>query len=219
MGTGLLVLTLVLAFVDWYAIENKLDRLHFFCKPLVILALMAWFTVSAGWQGGNTWFGLALVFSLLGDIFLMFPKRLFLAGLVSFLLAHVCYIVGLNREPLEFQTGLLLLLVLLAVVDYILFSRLSRAPACRKLRIPIALYIMVLSLMAFSALACLARPLWTGAAAGFVALGGVLFMFSDALLAYNRFICPTSHGHLVVMASYHLAQISLITGVIMHAGL
>ena len=42
------------------------------------------------------WFGIALVLSLLGDIFLLFPFRLFIAGLVAFSLAQIFYIIGLN---------------------------------------------------------------------------------------------------------------------------
>lgn len=218
MEIALLALTLGLAFLDWYATERKLHRLHFITKPLVIVALIAWFTLATGWQGENLWFGLGLVFSLVGDIDLLFPKRLFLLGLVAFMLAHICYIIGFNQEPLQFQPGLALLLVLLAVTDYSLFVRLVRSPAGRQLRIPIAFYILVISLMVFSTLACLVRPMWTAAAAGFVALGGVLFMISDSILAYNRFVRSTPHAHLVVMSTYHLAQICLITGVIIHSG-
>src|SRR5207249_662545 len=36
----------------------------------------------------------ALVLSMLGDVFLMLPRDLFVAGLTSFLLAHLAYVVG-----------------------------------------------------------------------------------------------------------------------------
>jgi uncharacterized membrane protein YhhN len=38
----------------------------------------------------------ALVLSLAGDVFLMLPRNLFVAGLGSFLLVHVAYIVAFN---------------------------------------------------------------------------------------------------------------------------
>ena len=44
----------------------------------------------------RTWFVIALVFSLLGDIFLMLPSDKFVFGLGAFLLGHVAYTVGLN---------------------------------------------------------------------------------------------------------------------------
>ena len=43
----------------------------------------------------RTWFVVALVMSLAGDVFLMLPGDLFVPGLGSFLLAHVAYVVGM----------------------------------------------------------------------------------------------------------------------------
>ena len=49
----------------------------------------------------RTWFVVALVMSLAGDIFLMLPGDLFVPGLGSFLLAHVAYVVGLLVAGVE----------------------------------------------------------------------------------------------------------------------
>ena len=43
----------------------------------------------------RAWFVAALVLCLAGDVFLMLPKDLFVAGLASFLLGHLCYVAGL----------------------------------------------------------------------------------------------------------------------------
>ena len=46
------------------------------------------------------------------------------------------------------------------------------------------------------------------------ALGAILFFTSDALLAWNRFIVPLTHGKMLVIIAYHLGQLALIFGVI-----
>jgi uncharacterized membrane protein YhhN len=65
-------------------------------KPLtttliIILALMATEPVSPFYQAMIV---IGLVFSLGGDIFLMLPSDRFIGGLVSFLIAHLFYIVA-----------------------------------------------------------------------------------------------------------------------------
>src|ERR1035437_5377631 len=99
METILLVLTFILAVFDWVATEKNWHKVRLFSKPATLMALIAWFSAAAGWNGANLWFGLALVFSLLGDVNLMFPDRLFLPALLSFMLAHVFYIAGFNQGP------------------------------------------------------------------------------------------------------------------------
>jgi uncharacterized membrane protein YhhN len=66
--------------------------------------------------------------------------------------------------------------------------------------------------MAFSALACLARPGWPPGAALLAAGGAVLFMVSDSVLAWNRFVRPVRQVDLVVLSTYHLGQMCLIAG-------
>ena len=39
-----------------------------------------------------------LLFSLVGDVSLMLPNERFIQGLVSFLVAHLCYIVAFTFE-------------------------------------------------------------------------------------------------------------------------
>lgn len=55
-----------------------------------------------GAYGVSKIFLLALLFSLLGDIFLMLPRERFLAGLGAFLLAHLAYgwgFLGSGQAP------------------------------------------------------------------------------------------------------------------------
>jgi uncharacterized membrane protein YhhN len=70
-------------------------NLEYFAKPATMVALLAFVILNGGLSGGMIWFAIGLLFSLAGDVFLMLPKEQFIAGLVSFLLAHIAYIIGL----------------------------------------------------------------------------------------------------------------------------
>jgi uncharacterized membrane protein YhhN len=219
MGSALLALTLALAVVDWAAAEKNWHAVHFFCKPATLLALIAWFSVAAGWSGANLWFGLALVFSLLGDVALMFPERLFMPGLASFLLAHIFYIAGFNQGALSLNPLALVVAVLAVGAFGFVFSRLRAglvgSPAGRRMLLPVAIYSITISLMVVSAWLCLFRPAWPLNAALAAGVGALLFFCSDSVLAYNRFVRETPHHDLLVMSAYHLGQIAIIAGVVL----
>jgi alkylglycerol monooxygenase len=211
-----LALTLGFAVADWLAVEFFWRRVHFVAKPGALLSLICWFSAVVGWQGANLWFGLGLVFSLLGDINLMLPGRFFMPGLISFLLAHVFYIIGFNQGL--FPVHPLVLLFLAAIVGYAvwLINLLISTPSGRRMAVPVGVYTAAISLMLFSALSCLLRPDWSLGGAAVVSLGAVLFLCSDSVLAYNRFVAKTAHHDLVVMATYHLAQITIVLGLTFH---
>lgn len=90
-------------------------------------------------------------------------------------------------------------------------------PAFRRLDIPTSVYSIVLSLMWLSALLTLFRPGWNIGAAALVALGGTLFEISDSMLAYNMFVKRIPRAHFWVHLTYHLAQLGIISGIILNS--
>src|SRR5207248_1371173 len=76
------------------------DRvIEYVCKPAVMVALIgAALTIDPVNDAMRAWFVVALVFSLAGDVFLMLPEDrselFFVAGLGSFLIAHIAYVGG-----------------------------------------------------------------------------------------------------------------------------
>lgn len=142
-----------------------------------------------------------LLFSLGGDVFLMVPGDRFVAGLVSFLVAHICYIAGFASERLWLSPlyGVLLLAwggLLLAV----LWPRLGR------LRAPVTVYAAVLLAMVWSALGQSPPGMPAGRAA-FAGAGAVLFAVSDSTLAIERFVGAHRWGQPVVLMTYFAAQV------------
>ncbi|HEX6291921.1 MAG TPA: lysoplasmalogenase [Herpetosiphonaceae bacterium] len=141
-----------------------------------------------------------LLCSLAGDVFLMLPADRFLAGLVSFLLAHLCYIVAFNVgvQPLmPLWSGLPFL-----AYGMMLFARLR--PHLGSMALPVAGYSLVISVMAWQACARwlqLATP-----DALLAGIGAVLFVASDSLLAIDRFAGSFRWAHLAILVTYYVAQ-------------
>ncbi|MBN2256708.1 MAG: lysoplasmalogenase [Anaerolineaceae bacterium] len=214
-------LSVIFALADWYAVEHNITWLRYSSKPLVIVTLVAWLLVQPIEFPLLFWFLLALLLSLIGDIWLLAPPRFFMAGLTSFLLAHCCYIIAFNHEKLPPASWQMILLILFftglgVFILPLLISNIRKKAGTRKLQGAILIYYLILSLMALSATSTIFRPEWERQTAAFVAAGGLLFFFSDFFLAFDRFVRPVKHGRLVVHVTYHLGQFGLILGVVWH---
>lgn len=151
----------------------------------------------------------ALLASLAGDVFLML-EGLFIPGLVSFLLAHLAYIALLGRSVRWFaHRGALLLTV---AVGAAMYAWLWQGGLPAELRAPVAVYVLVIALMAAQALGRAAQ-LQTDASRT-VALGACIFMLSDSVLAVDRFVQPVPLALLWVLATYYAAQFCIVHGMV-----
>jgi uncharacterized membrane protein YhhN len=208
------------ALLDWLAVWRRKPRLMYAAKPATLLALIAWsWFASSGWPDGMLWFGLGLVFGLLGDMLLMLPPRFFMGGLAAFLVGHALYIIGFNRTlpPLNaLSIGLLIVTVfLVSLLAFEIHKGLAGRRAGRRLQASVQTYALTLSLMLCSALLTLLRPDWPRPAAVLVSIGAALFVLSDTLLGFDRFVRCIRNGRLWVHIAYHLGQLGIILGVIL----
>ncbi|MGC8722440.1 MAG: lysoplasmalogenase [Acidobacteriota bacterium] len=141
-----------------------------------------------------------LLFSLAGDIFLMLPRDRFVASLVSFLVAHLCYIAAFSSGV---AMGLspwttLPLVAAAAILLWLLWPHLG------SMRIPVLLYVAVILCMAWRALV---RWQQVGGAEAFgAATGALLFVASDATLALDRFRGRFRSAQLLILSAYTAAQ-------------
>ena len=115
-----LALSAVAAVVDWWAIARSNRRVEYIAKPATLVGLiLVALTLEPDVDAMRAWFVAALVLSLIGDVFLMLPRDLFLPGLGSFLLAHVAYVIGFAAAGLDTDTLLIVApLVAVAIVLY-----------------------------------------------------------------------------------------------------
>ncbi len=210
MGTfyALIAATLVVAAADWWAVSADRRSLEYLLKPLTMVVLIAAAVslpeaeLTDGSATARWMFVAALVCSLAGDVFLMLDEKLFIGGLIAFLLGHVMYIIGLLQldiTPPLLMVGTLLVLVAAAVIG----SRVVRGAQEQdaRLGVPVAIYMAVISFMVVAAI---------GTALPFAIAGALLFYASDGVLGWNRFVEKLPHGRLIVMTTYHLGQVGLV---------
>jgi uncharacterized membrane protein YhhN len=204
----LFALALVVAAGDWIAVHQGRRLLEYVCKPLTMVVLVAAVLATDPHDGAvRAWFVVALLFSLAGDVFLMLPRDLFVQGLAAFLVAHLAYIVGMHVDGIEaipFFVGIIgMMLVLASVGRRVLVA--VRAGEQRALAGPVVAYMFVIAAMAASAV---------GTARFLAAVGALLFVTSDALIAWTRFVEDKPWGRLAIIVTYHLGQLGLALSVI-----
>ena len=215
----LLSFVILSALLDWYAVYKGWKKLEYFLKPLTMVFLFIFLLISTGLEGIALWFGMGILLSLAGDVFLMLPKEQFIAGLVAFLLAHVAYIIGFNQSLPPFDAFGFVMAIILGFIAAKLYQNIAAGlvkQGKEKLQKPVLAYTAVITIMLLSALLTLSRPDWDTRTAITVSIGAALFMLSDAILAWNKFVAPIKNGRVMNMAAYHLGQIILIYGVVMH---
>jgi uncharacterized membrane protein YhhN len=144
---------------------------------------------------------LGLLFSLAGDILLVLPRDRFLAGLAAFLVAQLLYAFAFRAGARTWIFPWTLLA--LAAVAVLVLSLFWRGVAAA-LRPAVAVYVAAISLMAALGISRgLALPSASTLLAG---AGALLFLASDAMLAFARFRRKFALTHLSVLATYFVAQ-------------
>lgn len=150
---------------------------------VTLLALCAWLA------GQPVLLVAALALSAAGDWFLAFEgEKPFLAGLVSFALAHLAFAALFAAGQDEVWTaGPVFLAGAVLVFAYALgmFQRLR--PHLGPMRIPAAIYTGLIAAMAVSA--------WSRGVEPLLQAGVVLFMVSDTILAFETFVFGPQSVH------------------------
>ncbi len=204
----LLPLLAITVFLLIRAEFRKDKRLIFFLKPLSTLLVIAMALLSLRDPAHSTTYSggvlIGLLLSFGGDMALMFQeqRKAFMLGLVLFLLAQVAYAVVfglLGRSSARDLISTVLLLLTGAGLYVLMLPNLGR------MRLPVAAYIVVISLMVSRAVTTLASPLFGAGQAMMVAAGAILFYISDVILAAARFWKPWPY-HRISLAFYYAGQ-------------
>jgi uncharacterized membrane protein YhhN len=182
--------------------EYRGPRLHVYIfKPLtvVLIILVALQTKHATAAQYKSLIIAGLLCSLVGDVFLMLPRDRFVAGLVSFLFAHLFYVGAFASgawTPSVWTT------VPLLVYGVLMLGLLW--PWLGQLKAAVLVYVAVILLMAWAALSRAAATIdGSGALA---AAGALLFVASDSALAWDRFRGEFKAAQAVVLTTYFTAQ-------------
>lgn len=229
MTNAILIIGLIFALIELLGehLDNRI--IIYVSKPLVMVCIVVWMTVQIDFEiliGNDVmfpliWFLIGMVFCLFGDIFLMGEERFFIPGLVSFLIGQILFITGFNQilPKEDYILPGVIVLIFVVLVSVKIFSGISKGIDSKdktRMKIPVAIYSFVISVMLYAALLTLMEREWNYQAALLVAFGALFFYISDILNAWIRFVKPIKYARVKVMVTYYLAQFSISAGAVLH---
>ena len=194
----------VIAVLDWWAVATDRRSIERWAKPAVMVFLIAAaLLIPAESDWIRWWIVIGLAFGLVGDV-LLYADR-FIPGAAAFLVGHLAYIVALVRieHPLPAVAFGLVIVGAFAVS----LGRCITRGAWRQSRLLGG--IVVAYMITIGAVVVLAVGSWS-TIAGIAAL---LFMASDTLLAWARFVGSAPGGRVTVMITYQLAQAGFVLAI------
>jgi uncharacterized membrane protein YhhN len=196
---------------DLYLISINQEKKRYLTKPFLIPGLVLLYFLFA--RQYNIFLLAALLFSFLGDCFLLFSEKklFFQLGLFAFLTSHMLYIYTFSEKiPLSKIFSLWSLLLIIPYLIYAWYFFRYLRPYVGHYFFPVILYIVTIMGMSYSSL----LRFWTirGLLFWFPFIGSLFFIASDTLLAIRNFKYGKKKGWVIVMITYVLGQLLIILG-------
>lgn len=184
-------------------------RLMLLLKLVPVALAWDWLRAAGESSRYRFWIALGLALSLVGDALLALPQDRFIAGLVAFLCAHLAYVAAYLRRSRRFSAGWLAVAVLMVgVMLYVL----NRYGALGAMQLPVSVYAGVIGAMLWRA-GALARLDRAGC---WALIGAALFVASDAVLAWNRFVAPDPALRYINILLYWAGQWGIAASAVLH---
>ncbi|MEK5064445.1 lysoplasmalogenase [Cytobacillus sp. FSL R5-0596] len=139
---------------------------------------------------------IGLFFCMLGDGFIAVS---FVAGLGAFLVGHLFYLSGFLKLS-QNTKGRVAAIIPIGLYSLIIGSRLIASLTEKEehaLVWPVIAYMMVISIMALSAILTGNR---------LAIAGSLLFVISDSILSWNMFVTDIVYSDVLIMTTYYAAQ-------------
>ena len=195
-------IAIILILASFAIISKQLGKRKFYyaLKPLTLLLIIALPLLDFREEYSTYAYLIiiGLVFSLLGDLYLLFPEKYFTNGLYSFLAAHILYILAFNQGINTYCYALLL-----PIIVYIFIVAKYLKPKLGGMKYPGFGYILIISIMLFSAL----NMDYQFGQISFVGIGAILFAISDTTLAFNKFYKKFIFAEPIILSTYFIAQL------------
>lgn len=139
---------------------------------------------------------IGLFFCMLGDGFIAVS---FVAGLGAFLVGHLFYLTGFLKMA-DITKLRLAAIIPIGLYSWLIGRQLIASIAAEgigMLMMPVIAYMLVISIMALSAI--LTGSKWAIA-------GSLLFVISDSILSWNMFVSGVFYSDVFIMTTYYSAQ-------------
>ena len=205
----------VTIFFVLFAEDSKLDS-YIYCifKCLPIASLMI-FVLLHGMNFSEAYaysrkILIGLVFSALGDTCLVFKNHgFFLPGVGMFACGHICYALAFGFVPFKPWRALVCTLCATVIYTFLL-------PGFSGIMVYVGgIYTCLIFLMVWRAVARVEflDDLWTWTKlCSFI--GSMLFVISDFVIAFDRFVAPVPYSHQIIMLTYYAAQLGITLSVV-----
>jgi uncharacterized membrane protein YhhN len=233
MSTALKYLYFAIGLVEVFAEATSNDMVRFFSKPLLMIVLIAFYVqaVAGKWNKVHKLIVAAFVFAWIGDVALMFvgnagdtlmgiPKNpnFFLLGLAGFMLTHILYAfafvqVSDKNAPALLPTRvwtIIPLFIYMAALLSVLLPAIYQNELTRPFLVPVLVYSAAIATMVLVAINRYKRV--NDRSFALVFAGAMLFMFSDTLIAINKFIHSFGSSGIFIMVLYILGQYFIAKG-------
>jgi uncharacterized membrane protein YhhN len=210
------IFLLIVACVLYGSAINSLT-LDIIFKPLIVISLLVHLFINNGHNRKAALFAIGgLLFSLMGDVLLIFQGSnplFFMGGLISFLIAHLLYIVYYLRSAdttgNKELKGKFIFFILMLTYGAAFYTSLYKNLG--DLKLPVLLYTSVLIAMNIFALNRYGKV--NDKSFKLVMTGALFFTLSDSLLAFNKFFLTIPLAGVWILATYAAAQYFIMEGI------
>ena len=209
-GNKLIWIYFIVTALDLIGVGLDIDWLELICKPLIMMSLMAFYWLVSP-RRRKTYLA-ALLFSLLGDIFLLDKEGLFLFGIGAFLITQILFIVLVVKRSSTFSISKLIASAIPFLVYLVLLMQ-ALAPKLGDLFYPVLIYGSVISIFGITALNYHLNQ--RNANSSILLTGALLFIGSDSMIALNKFYSPHMIYPVAIMLTYALAQYLICQSMLM----
>lgn len=200
MNPFTLTLSILTAISAGIAIYSKysINKIVFYIfKPLttILILLLGILFSHISFQDNNLLIFIGIIFCLFGDVFLMLHNK-FIQGLISFLIAHILFLIFFYLKSESYNYYLLIPIFLIGILLFaILFKKLG------KMKLPVLFYLSFILMMAWSGISFYFTS--HTIASGIIAVAVILFVFSDANIAFNKFNKPYRIAEFLILSTYY----------------
>lgn len=201
---------LTVAMTTWLLFaERSESRGRFVAKPLASLGFIL-VPVLEGFETDprGVWTLAGLVLGMAGDVFLLSPStKPFLAGLGSFLLGHVAYVMAFTRDGVDSIPAFIATAVMLVVSSVALRWLKPHLTGAFSIAVPV--YVIVIALMVITA---------SGSGQPLAVFGAAAFAASDLFVARERFVESSIWNRLLGLPLYYSGQLMIAWSVVSELG-
>jgi len=209
-----LAIFIVSTVIHLYASLKQNKKLRNITKPFILASLLWWYVLVC--DNPSTTMILALIFSWIGDVFLIGPGvKYFTIGGISFMASHIFFILSYN-EYVNFENINTYIIILLGIIFFvavwIIFSKL-KPHLPKPLFYPMALYLYINGTMNCFAIFRMLSNVSTPTIV--TCIGAFLFFISDSSLFFVRFKKNSRlKTHFLVMLTYSIGEFLIVLGMI-----